>query len=186
LLMRQFYMDTNVFIAQLKPDDPYYLEAKTIAQQIQDNEIQAETSVLTLVETASVASRLYHASKRGEKGNNRERKAFTIKLLRRLTTLTTRFIHIAGDSPIAVRSIKTNLPEIFNEAIILSLQTPLRTFDLMHLAAAKHAKQMNPELAAFVTGDGEFLSRKQELSKIIKIAILSPKEYVDALGLKQR
>ena len=53
----------------------------------------------------------------------------------------------------------------------------------MHLAAVNHAKHMNSELGAFVTGDTEFLLRKQQLSKLIGTPLLSPKEYVDALGL---
>lgn len=180
--MQQFYMDTNVFISQLKSDDPYHSEAGVIANRLEEDEIQAETSVLTLVETASVVSRLYDKA-RGEKGTDKERKIFIIKTLGRLASLKTKFIHITGDSSIAVRNIQASLPGIFNEAILLSLQTPLRTLDLMHLAAARHAKQMNSELEAFVTGDRELLLRKQELSKLIRMPILSPKEYVKALGL---
>ena len=180
--MRQFYMDTNVFISQLKPDDLYYSEARIIAEKLYKDEIQAKTSVLTLVETASVVSRLYQATK-GKNGSSKEWKVFIIKALRRLAALNTTFINIAGDSPIAIKNIQAKLPSIFNEAMVLSLQTPLRTLDLMHLAAAKHEKQMNQELGAFVTGDNELLSRKEELHKIIKVPIMSPKEYVEALGL---
>jgi hypothetical protein len=43
---------------------------------------------------------------------------------------------------------------------------------------------MNPELKAFMTGDGELLARKEELSRIIRIPILSPSEYTKGLGLK--
>ena len=126
--MRQFYLDTNVFIAQLKPDDPYHSEATIIAQMLKEDEIQAETSVLTIVKTASVASRLYYRSK-GGKGTDKERKAFITRVIRRLGTLKIMFIHIAGDSPIPFRNIQVNMPEIFNEAILMILQTPLRTFD---------------------------------------------------------
>jgi predicted nucleic acid-binding protein len=176
-------MDTNVFISQIKPDDPYHPEAKAIGKSLKEEEIQANTSVLTILETASVASRLYEA-KRGEKGSLKERNIFIIKALRRLAGLKTNFIHIAGDTPIAVRNIQANMPSIFNEAILLSLQTTLRTLDLIHLTAARHAKQMNSELGAFVTGDSEFLSKKEQLSKTLGMPILSPKEYVEGLGLK--
>ena len=57
--MRHFYLDTNVFISRWKPDDAYYSEAKIIASSLQKGEISAYTSVLTLLETASVAGRLY-------------------------------------------------------------------------------------------------------------------------------
>ena len=55
--------------------------------------------------------------------------------------------------------------------------------DLIHLAAVRHAKRMNRELGVFVTGDKGFLSNKKELSEIIGMSILSPKEYVRVLGL---
>jgi len=180
--MREFYMDTNVFISQLKPDDPYHSEAEIIAKGLERDEIQASTSVLALLEVASVAGRFYEA-KKGAKGTERERRIFIVKTLRRLAGLKVRFVHVAGDSSILVRSIRADVPGIFNEALLLSLRTSLRTLDLIHLAAAKHAKQVNRELGAFVTGDDGFLTKKEELSKILSVPILSPKEYVEALGL---
>lgn len=182
--MKQFYLDTNVFISRIKPDDPYHSEAETIVQSLEEDEIQAETSVLTLLEVAAVASRLYEA-KKGEKRTQKGRKIFIIKALKRLAGLKAKFINIAGDTPIAVRNIQANMPSVFNEAILLSLQASLRTLDLIHLAAARHAKQMNRELGAFVTGDSEFLSKKKELSEILGMPILSPREYVEVLGLKK-
>jgi len=182
--MRQFYMDTNVFISRIKPDDPYHSEAKVITKSLENDEVHAETSVLSLLEMASVTSRLYKA-RRIRGGADRERMAFIIETLKRFAALGIRFIHVSGDSPIAVRNIHATMPSIFNEAIILSLQTTLRTFDLIHLAAAKYAKQTNHELGAFVTGDREFLSRKDELSKIMEMPILSPKEYMEGLGLRK-
>ncbi len=180
--MKQFYMDTNVFISKLKPDDPYHSDAKTIVKSLEEGEIQAETSVLTLLEAASVSGRLYDG-KKGERGSEKERKIFIVRVLRRLAGLRTKFISIAGDTPISVRGIQATLPSIFNEAVILSLQSTLRTLDLIHLAAARHAKRMNEELGAFVTGDKEFLSNKKKLSEIIGMPVLSPKEYVKGLGL---
>jgi predicted nucleic acid-binding protein len=181
--LRQFYLDTNVFISSIKPDDAYHLDARAIARSLGEGEVQAETSVLSLLEIASVSSRL-HRAKRGEKGANEKRAAFAIKALRRFASLRVKFIHVAGDSPLAVRGVQANMPSIFNEAILLSLQTALRTLDLIHLAAARYAKQMNGELGAFVTGDEGFLSQRGELSKILGMPILSPKEYTKALGLR--
>ena len=181
-MTRQFYMDTNVFISSLKSDDPYHIESKAIARRLEGGEIQAETSVLTLVETASVASRLHQTAEHVKVQGKDRRRIFIIKTILKLVDLKIRFINIAGDTPIAVKKIQANLPIIFNDAIIMSLHTPLRTFDLMHLAAARHGKQMNPELGALVTGDAEFLSRKQELAKIIKMPVMSPQEYVETLG----
>jgi len=183
--MKQFYMDTNVFISRLKPDDPYHSAARVIVKSLEEDEIQAETSVLTLLEVASVSGRLYEA-KRGAEEGERERKVFIVRILRRLAGLRAKFVNISGDTQISVKGIRANLPSVFNEAILLSLKSTLRTLDLVHLAAARHAKRMNNELGAFVTGDKEFLSGKKELSEIIGMPLLSPREYVEGLGIGKR
>ena len=171
-------MDTNVFISKLKSDDPYHRAANSIVRALEKREIQAETSVLTLLETASVLSRLYRAKKSGEE----KRKVFIVKTLKRLSGLA-KFVNIAGDAPIPIKGMNASLPSIFNEAIVLSLQCNLRTLDLIHLAAARHGKRMNGELGAFVTGDGGFLSEKRGLSEVINMPILSPNEYASGLGI---
>jgi predicted nucleic acid-binding protein len=182
--MKQFYMDTNVFISGLKPDDSYHSAAKIIVKGLEENELQAETSVLSLLEVAAVSGRLYQA-KKGER-RTKERKVFIVRTLQRLAELGTRFINIAGDTPISVKGIRADIPSVFNEAILLSLRSTLRSLDLIHLAAARHAKRVNNELGAFVTGDKEFLSNKRELSEIIGMPVLSPREYVDGLGIEKR
>ncbi|MHB8567873.1 MAG: type II toxin-antitoxin system VapC family toxin [Nitrososphaerales archaeon] len=177
--MKQFYMDTNVFMSRFKPDDPYFEEARSIVEGMEKGELQAETSVLTLLEAASVSGRLYES----RRGDGRKKKIFVVGMLMRLATLRIRFVNIAGDSPIPVKGINASLPSIFNESILLSLQCSLKTLDLIHLAAGRHAKRMNSELDAFVTGDKGFLSNKKELSGIIGMPVLSPKEYVESFGM---
>lgn len=177
--MNQFYMDTNVFMARFKSDDPFHAQAKSIARSLEKGEILAETSVLTLLEVASVSGRLY----RKRKGDDKRKKAFVIKMIRKLGRLKTNFINIAGDKQISIKGIQAILPCVFDEGILLSLQCDLRTLDLVHLAAARHSKRMNNELAAFVTGDEGFLSDKARLSGIIGMPILSPKEYVEGFGI---
>jgi predicted nucleic acid-binding protein len=180
--MKQFYMDTNVYISGLKPDDPYHTYCKAIIRSLERDEIRAETSVLTLLEVASVSGRVY-ATKKGGKKKERERKVFIIRTLRRLAGLKTKFVNISGDTQLSIRGIQATLPSVFNDAILLSLKTSLRTLDLIHLAAAKHAKQVNDELGTFVTGDQGFLSDKKALSEIMGMPIFSPKEYVEGLGI---
>jgi predicted nucleic acid-binding protein len=181
--MRHFYLDTNVFISRWKPDDPYYSEAKIIASSLQKGEISAYTSVLTLLETASVAGRLY-AHRMKDKGPE-QKKMFIIKTIRRLAVMRLRFIHLVGDIPLRLGNVKVDMPTLLADSIFLSFLTALRTVDLMHIAAARHAKEMNSEkLGAFITGDAELLARKDEISKIIGMPVLSPKEYVHALGLQ--
>lgn len=154
-------MDTNVFISNLKPDDPYHVEVGIITNKLRRNELRAETSVLTL-EISSVTSRLY-ARMHGTQ-NAMERKAFVIKTLRMFTNLGVNLVHVAGDLPVALGSIKTDMPGIFGKSMFLGIQIPLRTLDLIHVAAARSAKQNNSELGAFVTGDADLLLLKNELS----------------------
>jgi predicted nucleic acid-binding protein len=181
--MRHFYLHTNVFISRWKPDDTYYSEAKIIASSLQKGEISAYTSALTLLETASVAGRLY-AHRMKDKGPE-QKKMFIIKTIRRLAVLRIRFIHLVGDIPLRLGNIKVDMPTLLADSIFLSFLTALRTLDLMHIAAARHAKQIdNEKLGAFITGDAELLARKDEISKIIEMPVLSPKEYVHALGLQ--
>jgi len=130
-----------------------------------------------------VAGRLY-SHRRKDKGPE-QRKMFIIKTLRGLAALRVRFIHLSGDIPMPVGSARVNMPALLVDSMFLSFLTGLRTLDLMHIAAARHAKQIDSkELGAFVTGDAELLAGKDEISKIIEMPVLSPKEYVRALGLK--
>ena len=78
------------------------------------------------------------------------------------------------------------MPAIFEQALLLESLAGLRSFDLLHLAAAKYRSlgADSSEIGAFVTGDSDFLLRKKELSQIVGIPMLSPKEYVEALGLR--
>lgn len=113
------------------------------------------------------------------------RKMFVVKMLKMLTGLQIKFVHMAGDMPLAFGRMQTDAPSIFNESILLSIQsTPLRTLDLMHVAAARYARQRNSNLGAFVTGDAELLAMKEPHFKITGLPFLSPSEYVQALGLK--
>ena len=171
-----------MFISQLKPDDPYHSEGIIVARKLRKGEIHAETSVVTILEAASVASRMYHHAM-GNKENADERKVFVVKTLKMLAGLV-KFVHMAGDAPLELGTMQTYVPNIFNESILLSIQTTLRTLDLMHVAAARHAKQNNGELGAFVTGDEGLLLQKEHLSRITGMPFLSPREYVRGLGLK--
>jgi predicted nucleic acid-binding protein len=183
--MRHFYLDTNVFISRCKPDDAYHSEAKIIASSLQKGEISAYTSVLTLLETASVAGRLY-AHRMKDKGSE-QKKMFIIKAIRRLAVMRIRFIHLVGDIQLRLGNVKVDMPTLLADSIFLSFLKALRTLDLMHIAAAaRHAKQKidSEKLGAFITGDPELLARKDEISRIIGMPVLSPKEYVHALGLQ--
>jgi predicted nucleic acid-binding protein len=178
-------MDTNVFISRWKPDDPNYSEAKIIAANLQENEITAYTSVLTLLEVASVTGRLY-TRRMKDKDSEQKKNIFIINTIRRLVALKIIFIHLPGDIPLSFsnNNVKVNMPTLLADSFYLALQTSLRTLDLMHIAAAKYGKQIIvKELGAFVTGDTELLARKNDISKIIEMPVISPSEFVRDLDL---
>lgn len=171
-----------MFISQLKPDDPYHSDALAIGRKLRKGELRAETSVLTILEAASVAGRMYHHAM-GDRVNIDERKSFVIKTLKTLAGLV-KFVHMPGDVPLSVGIVKAHMPSILNESFLLSFQTTLRTLDLMHVAVAKYAEQDNGELDAFVTGDEGILKLKDQLSVMVGMPFMSPREYARGLGLK--
>jgi predicted nucleic acid-binding protein len=106
-----------------------------------------------------------------------------VKMLKTFADLGVKLVHMEGDLPFTLGNIKTNVPSIINESISLSIHLPLRTLDLFHVAAARHAKQNNHDLGTFVTGDKEILLMKDDLSQFTGLAFLSPKEYTRSIGL---
>jgi len=59
------------------------------------------------------------------------------------------------------------MPAIFRESLSIALRVDMKSFDLIHLSAAKYAKEaFKAPIQAFVTGDDDFLDQKDKLSKI--------------------
>lgn len=179
--MIEFYMDTNVFISGLKPDDPFYPEAKAISKAMRGGEMHACTSTIALLELASVSARLYDARK-GVGSSSAERNAFVLKSLETMGRLKIRFISILGDSPLSIGPSQIMVPSLFYDAIRLAFSAPLRSLDLIHLASARYAKIENQEIEAFVTGDSDFLSKSVLLSEILGMPVLSPQEFLAHAG----
>jgi len=179
--LRSAYLDTNVFVASYKRDDRYHEESSTVLRAIRQGKIKGKTSALTILETAAVASRTIQMRK-GDDEKDVRRKAVG-KAILNLSKLGLYFVHMPGDSSAPTGGSRVEMPAIFQQALILASGVGLRSFDLVHLAAAKYSRLEDPELGAFVTGDADFLRRKGELAEITGTPILSPKEYVEGLGL---
>lgn len=186
----EFYMDTNVFISSLKPDDPYYGETKRIIEGLKEGEMIAETSTLTLLETAAVSGRLFTMRRKSaeepEESEKKLRKVFIIRVLKNLNVVGVKFVNMTGDTPVSVKGIQATIPSVMNDGILLSLECSLRTLDLIHLAAARYAKRVNADLDAFVTGDKDFLTNRKELFEILGMPILSPNEYLETFGIGKK
>lgn len=180
--MSSVYLDTNVFVSSYKPDDPYYEEASIITKALERKQVKGKTSVLTILEMAAVASRNIKIYK----GDNEKevRSAAIGKAILTLSRLGLSFIHSSGDAYMVLDGITVDMPMILNQALLIAYSAGLRSFDLVHLAAAKHSKQTGSQLSAFVTGDSDFLTKKIAISQILETPILSPREYVQGIGLE--
>lgn len=138
--------------------------------------------MLTVLEIAAVASRNIRIYK-GD--NEREiRSAAISKAILNLSKLGLGFIHNRGDISTTINEMTVEMPMILNQALLLSYSVGLRTFDLVHLAAAKYANQTGSKLSAFVTGDSDFLNKKSVISQVLEMQVLSPAEYVRGIGLE--
>ncbi|MBI3023728.1 MAG: type II toxin-antitoxin system VapC family toxin [Thaumarchaeota archaeon] len=174
--------DTNVLIAQYKPTDLFYHESLAVTKALKEGEITGYTSPLTLIESCSFMSRNFPQ----RKGEDAEEmiKLTIAKVIKDFSKLRLRFADPTGDYSFSLNSSQeVRMPALFHQAFALTT-TGLRTLDLFHLAAAKYLSMMtDSDLGAFVTGDSDFLYKKKELSKLIGVPILSPKEYVEGLGI---
>lgn len=57
--MKLLYLDTNVILTRYAPEEPQHEAAEKIVREVDVGNQSAVTSVLTLVEVASVTSRAY-------------------------------------------------------------------------------------------------------------------------------
>lgn len=175
------YFDTNVFVASYKLDDVYHGEASLILSALERGEIRGETSTLTILETAAVAGGIVAIHKTDNEAEIRS--SAVARAILGLSKLGLSFVHIPGDSSAPIDGRKVEMPAVFHQALLLGPLAGLKSFDLVHLAAAKYSRLAGSELGAFVTGDSDFLRKKKDLSRIVCVPILSPKEYVEGLGL---
>lgn len=113
------------------------------------------------------------------------KKVLIVRALRELASLVT-FVNVPGDYRLAFEEGRhVTMPSVLGESIIQSLHSSLRSLDLVHVAAAKYARQVNSELAVFVTADNELLSsKKREILEITGMPAISPKDYVENTGLR--
>ena len=181
--MKSAYLDTNVFIASYKPDDVYHEESSAIIKALEQGEIRGQTSTLTLLEAAAVASRTIPIRKGDDEKEVRQ--SAVSKAILDISNLGLTFVHIPGDSSMPIDGSTIEMPAAFHQALLLASSVGLRAFDLVHLASARYSSLSHSDLSAFVTGDSDFLSKKKELTRILEMPILSPKEYVEGMGIEK-
>ncbi|MDG6940251.1 MAG: hypothetical protein JRN39_07615 [Nitrososphaerota archaeon] len=169
-----------MLISQYKPTDPFHQESLSVIKALKKGEIVGYTSTLTIIEACSFVSRNFPV-KRGENVEEVMKQAIS-KLLKDLSNLRLKFADTSGDYSFTMDTQQVRMPALFQQALEFTT-TRLRTLDLFHLASVRHLSLSHFDVDAFVTGDSDFLSKKKELSKIIGMPVLSPKEYVEGLGI---
>jgi predicted nucleic acid-binding protein len=176
-----YYLDTNVLISFYKEDDPYHKESVEILEAIKQKKISGQTSVLTILEMVAVTSRNIRIRK-GEDETHLRSIAIS-KVLVTLSKLGVTFISSQGDTITVMEDVNVEMPIMFSQALILAYSVGLRTLDLMHVAAARNVRQAGTELSAFVTGDSDFVNRKDRISQILGTPVLTPLECLRGIGL---
>jgi len=177
--MRNYYLDTNVLLSQYKLEDPFYRESLIIVKALKDEEIRGFTSPLTIIEACCFVSRNFPV----RKGESHEVKVTSVsKTLKEISKLRLTFISPLGDYPLSLNGQEVQMPAVFHQALVLS-PYGLKTLDIIHLSAARYARQTGLDIRGFVTGDNDFIRSKKTLLSIIDMPIISPKELVDTLGL---
>lgn len=178
------YMDSNVFLARFKPDDPYHASCETIVAELARGGLRACTSSLTILEIASVTSRTIEA----RSGSLRElgmqdRGRVISALVKRLMRLNLVFVDPSGDIRLPLKGKTVGMPALLHGALNLTYAIGLRSLDCMHVASLICASNLlDEEVRFFVTGDADFLEKKKRLGEMTGSSFVDPDEFVRLMG----
>jgi predicted nucleic acid-binding protein len=170
------YLDTNIILARYATDEPYHEEAKKLLNEIEDGQLSAVTSVLTLVEVACTTSRAYERYHHKEKNLGREAiaGAFLKKVLK---IKKLKFIPIGGEVSVDASISHVEIPALFALALEIGSKTGVKTLDTLHLASAAVAARIYGEkIDRFVTLDEDILKRQEIIGQLIESRVVSLSE----------
>lgn len=169
------YLDTNIILARYAPDEAQHDEAKDLLNRIEDGELAAVTSILTLVEVVSTTSRAYdrftdHAGmKREEVAGAFLRRAIKIRNLD--------LIPMGGEVSIDVEEKLVKLPALLAVAIDIGSKTGVKTLDNIHLAASSIASRIyGHKIDYFITLDEDILKHHEEIMNLMGTKVVTPAE----------
>jgi predicted nucleic acid-binding protein len=173
------YLDTNIILARYSPDELYYGEAKELLKKIENGELSAVTSILTLVEVVCTTSRAYEKFNHKSKELGREAVAGAF-LKRVLSIKKLEFIPIGGEVSVKAGERQVELPALFALALEIGSKTGVKTLDTLHLASAAVAGRIyGQKIDYFVTLDEDILKRQESISRLIdsQVVSLAEKEF---------
>lgn len=172
------YLDTNVILARYAPDEPQHDEAESLLHKIEEGQMAAVTSILTLIEVASTTSRAYNRF--GGKGEPLERREVAGAFLRRVINIPNlEYIPIGGVVSINLQEQHVKLPALFAVALEVSSKIGVKTLDHLHLAAASIASRIyNHKIDCFITLDDDILKRHKKIKDLIGTSVATPAEMI--------
>ncbi len=170
-------------MARWSPEEPHYTTAKKVFRAVGDLTVEGWTSVLTTLEASAVAVRQW--GQLPEEFRARWSRADVVaENLSRLWRASLRWIQVPGDITLELTQGEIRMPAVFGEAIGLCPEAPLKTLDLLHLAAATYANRvLEANLQRFITLDQDFLRLKGELAGLTGMTFETPMDLVRALNL---
>ena len=181
--MKLFYLDTNVILTRYAPDEPQHEAAKKIVREVDAGNLAAVTSVLTLVEIASVTSRAHERFAEASGAMKREEIAAAF-LLRVASIRNLIFIPTGGEISTKIAEHHVKLPALLAVALEIAPKIGLKTLDNLHLAAAVIASRIyGQKIDYFATLDEEILKHREEVRALIDASVFTPAELVEMENL---
>ncbi|MGD6805966.1 MAG: type II toxin-antitoxin system VapC family toxin [Candidatus Bathyarchaeia archaeon] len=173
------YLDTNIILTRYSPEEHCHEEAKELLTKVEDDDLSAVTSVLTLVEVVCTTSRAYERF--NHKFRELGREAVAGAFLRRVLSIKNlEFIPIGGEVSVKAGEGQVELPALFALALEIGSKTGVKTLDTLHLASAAVAGRIyGQKIDCFVTLDEDILKRKESISSLIDSKVVSLSEKID-------
>ena len=181
--MKTLYLDTNIILTRYAPDEPQHEATEKIIVEVDAGKLAAVTSVLTLVEIASVTSRAHE--KTAEASAAMKREEIVTAFIRRVADIQNlTFIPIGGEISIRIAEQHVKLSALLAVALEIAPRTGLKTLDNLHLASAIVASRTyGQKIDYFATLDEEIRKRSEVVRSLINAPVLTPAELVEIENL---
>ncbi|HKZ40332.1 MAG TPA: hypothetical protein VJ044_05180 [Candidatus Hodarchaeales archaeon] len=181
--MKTAYIDTNVVVSFVKPNDPYYLSARRI---LTERIVQNISSTLFLIELKSVISREFTAffgnlSLEFREMTGRLDEIEKIELFYQ-HILQSIIIDIMDDVSVEIHDssyYSGQIPASYAKILRVSGKTRLKTLDNLHIAHLILLKEnLGVPIDYLITGDQGILARKSDVNRIASVTTISPTELL--------
>jgi len=173
--MKNYYLDTNIFLARYSPSEREHESSRTLVDATETGKLRAITSTLTLVEIASVVRR--SPGKFPEKTSPSDVAGAFVRRALSVRNLT--YLPMGGDMALGASGFQVRIPLLLSAALKAAKTIPVRTLDLLHLASAFMATRVfGQDLDFFATLDEGILGFRREVKDFIGCPAVTPNELV--------